>query len=77
MSNHHVEYDSREEWVALVEHTIHHNEHHIQELSELAEELSDEESSAKTLFAMAIENYQTGTIALKEALRQVQEHIGC
>ncbi|MBO6011380.1 MAG: hypothetical protein J6P71_06250 [Oscillospiraceae bacterium] len=59
---------TREEAVALLHYTLHHNEHHLSELTELADALEHEglgEAAAKLRLAAA--RYEEGNALLSEA----------
>jgi uncharacterized membrane protein YqiK len=75
MHDHHEHHDhgdlpaaTREEAVALLHYTLHHNEHHLSELTELADTLEHEglgEAAAKLRLAAA--HYEEGNALLSEA----------
>ena len=75
MHDHHEHHDhgdrpatTREEAVALLHYSLHHNEHHLSELTELAEALEREglgEAAAK--LRLAAERYGEGNALLSEA----------
>jgi superfamily II RNA helicase len=75
MHDHHEHHDhgdrpatTREEAVALLHYSLHHNEHHLSELTELAETMEREglcEAAAK--LRLAAERYGEGNSLLSEA----------
>lgn len=59
-----------DESVALLRYMIHHNQHHADELYELAGKLSGE---ARELVHAAVIQYETGTGKLEEALKLLEK----
>lgn len=65
---------TKEEALALLHYTLHHNEHHLSELTELADALDDascRDSAARVRLAAA--RYAEGNALLDEALSLAEE----
>ena len=64
---------NKEELVKLIEYLIHHNEHHNEELIELAASIKDINKDAYLKVLKAIEEYKKGNNALSDALDELNK----
>lgn len=65
--------NSKEELIALIKYLINHNEHHNQELEELASNLKDVNDVAYLKVKDAINTFKTGNAFLSDALNELNK----
>lgn len=68
-----METDNKKELVALIEYLIHHNEHHNDELKELANSLKDLNNEAYLKVLKAIDLFNEGNKSLSSALEELNK----
>ncbi len=68
-----MEDQNKEELVKLIEYLIHHNEHHNDELIELATSLKEINKEAYLKVLTAIEEYKKGNNTLSAALDELNK----
>ena len=66
-----MEAHDKQELIALIDYMIHHNEHHNEELKELASSLKDISQGAYAKVEEAINEFKKGNLALEEALKEL------
>lgn len=70
-----MENNNKEELVALIKYLINHNEHHNQELEELATSLKDVDNDAYLKVKDAIEYFKKGNSVLGSALNSLNKQV--
>ncbi len=68
-----MEVAKKEELVALIDYLVKHNEHHNEELKDLANSLKDFNVEAYTKVLEAIQSYKEGNEKLLLALKEMQK----
>ncbi len=68
-----MENNNKEELVALIKYLINHNEHHNQELEELATSLKNVDNDAYLKVKDAIEHFKKGNSVLGSALNSLNK----
>lgn len=68
-----MENDNKKELVTLIEYLIHHNEHHNDELKELANSLKDLNNEAYLKVLEAIDSFKEGNKSLSSALEELNK----
>ena len=66
-----MEAHDKQELTALIDYMIHHNEHHNEELMELASSLKEVNEGAYAKVMDAINEFKKGNLALSEALEEM------
>ncbi len=66
-----MEAHDKQELTALIGYMIHHNEHHNEELEELASSLKGMNEGAYAKVEEAIASFKKGNLALEEALKEL------
>ena len=68
-----MEANSKEELVSLINYLIHHNEHHNQELEELAASIKGLNEASYSKVEEAIEDFKKGNASLSLALQELEK----
>lgn len=68
-----MEANSKEELVSLINYLIHHNEHHNQELKELAASIKGLNEASYSKVEEAIEDFKKGNASLSLALQELEK----
>ncbi len=66
-----MEAHDKQELIALIDYLIHHNEHHNQELQDLASSLKGIHEEAYAKMVEAMDDFKKGNLALEEALKEL------
>ncbi len=66
-----METSKKEELISLISYMIHHNEHHIQELEELASSLKEINEKAYEEIKKAILDFENGNHKLEDSLKEM------